>query len=180
MGIFMDCRHEESGFSRFVIALLITASGVALLTYASIQASQSQVVNVPELVEQAEQYDGNPVQFSGQVVPGTVEHDQETLELSFTVQPNPQVQPEKVVQNEKHRVRVQYRGDKPDAFREENLAIVEGTYNASEQRVEAYTLQAKCPSKYEEKSGEKGADPGQMEDAPYTPDEPSTHESSPG
>lgn len=95
-----------------------------------------------ELMSRASQVDGRVVKTSGTVVPGTVAR--EGLEVRFAMA------------EEGETLRVTYRGPLPDAFTDEVPVVVEGTFHASDRRVDATSLMTKCPSRYQEAEASGG------------------------
>jgi len=141
------------GQTRIMVAVGIGAVGILLLVYASIQASARQYVRIHELTSTPEAYEGNRLKLSGEIMQASVSFDPEKLKLQFRVK---DVEGEGVDKTEDKTTRktpateIVYQGPKPDAFTEGGVAIVKGTYDADQNRIEASNLQAKCPSRYKE------------------------------
>lgn len=83
------------------------------------------------------------VKVGGRVVPGTVNFDQGTLELSFTlVELDPETGEVGTMT-----LPVAYQGALPETFTETSDVVVEGTFNNG--TFQANTLLTKCGSRYE-------------------------------
>ena len=122
-----------------ILALALILGGVGFLIMKGISETGVYYRTVAEILE-----DGLPqqrgVRVSGNVLPGSIDYDQQRLLLSFTVRD---------MEQEDKTMQVLYRGVRPDAFKEEAEVILEGRFDGTGRTFVAQTLLAKCPSKYE-------------------------------
>lgn len=79
------------------------------------------------------------IKMNGAVVPGSAVYDARELTLRFTM-----------ADEQGDEIDVLFRGVKPNAFRDDAQVMIEGFYDAQADLVEAESLLAKCPSRYEE------------------------------
>ncbi len=79
------------------------------------------------------------VKMSGQVVPDSAVYDARALSLQFTMS-----------DEQGETITVLFRGVKPNAFRDHAQVMIEGRYDPDRDLVEADSLLAKCPSRYQE------------------------------
>ena len=128
--------------NKMKISLAVLAILIALgyLMYTGISDTGVYYRTVSEILDQASLFDGQNLRISGEVVDGTVQYDQENLLLSFAVKDG---------ENENVTMQAVYKGVMPDAFKESEEVILEGTYNQNDNLFKANILLAKCPSKYE-------------------------------
>ncbi|MDY6821835.1 MAG: cytochrome c maturation protein CcmE [Deferribacterota bacterium] len=87
---------------------------------------------------------GTDVRVSGLVKVNSVIRNDKEKELFF-----------KLIGEDNNYINVSYNGIIPDTFKEGRGVIVEGVYNKEKNTLDAKTLLAKCPSKYEAKLSEK-------------------------
>lgn len=130
---------KNRGAVKLFSALGVAGLGVLILTYASVQQSSRQFVQVSELKENSSRMDGKRIKVSGTVVKGSVEHKPAEFHLAFTIKGKEKGKTTRVI----------HEGTKPDAFREKGVAIVEGRYDADRDQIQTTNLMAKCPSRYD-------------------------------
>lgn len=125
-----------------VFALLLILIGVCFLIIKGISDTGVYYRTVSEVLADSSLPEKRGVRISGNVVGGTIEYDQKSLLLSFSVRD---------MDYDSKTMNVVYSGVKPDAFKEDVEVILEGSYEATTNTFHALTLLAKCPSKYEGK-----------------------------
>ena len=120
---------------RFLIGGIIIFLAIGYLGYIGFQSSATYYYTISELTEQESSIYGENVRVKGQVAPGSVEQEAVGRELKFTIIDGEESLP------------VVYRGVIPDTFKVGNEVVIEGQLNSAG-IFQAYTLMAKCPSKY--------------------------------
>src|SRR5512139_823048 len=96
-------------------------------------------LTVSEAAGAADGVYGETIRVKGKIQAGTVDWDPDKLRLAF------------VIADEHGHLPVVYRGIVPDLFVEGRDVIVEG--RLSPERLDAQTILASCPSKYEPQDG---------------------------
>ncbi len=119
---------------RFLIGLVIVAAAVGVLVARGAKDAMVYYISPTELAAKGRGADVSGLRVKGNVVPGTIERNELTLEFKMT--------------DGVTVVPVVYSGIVPDTFAENGEVVVEGTL-ASQGSFEADFLMAKCPSKYE-------------------------------
>ncbi len=121
----------------FLVGLLVVGS-MGYLIISGIQATGMRYTTVAELHElDLTDYEQH-VKVTGKAVPGSIDYDPQDTFLRLRVEDETE-----------ETVRVEYDGIRPDALQDGAGVIIEGYYDSDEKVVEAYTLLAKCPSRYE-------------------------------
>lgn len=122
---------------RFVVIGLGILGAIGYLVFSGIRAEGVRYARINEL---ATDPGASPstVKVTGKVQEETLEYSPDAPLLEFAVS-GPKTD---------HSVRVVYEGIKPDALRETGHVILKGRYDPDENRLEAYSLLAKCPSRY--------------------------------
>ncbi|MFP7754676.1 cytochrome c maturation protein CcmE [Thermodesulfobacteriota bacterium B35] len=123
-----------------ILALLLILGGVGFLILKGISDTGVYYRTVAEILSDNDLPQQRGVRVSGNVMPGSIEYDQQNLLLRFMVRD---------MKEADKTLRVSYRGVRPDAFREEAEVILEGRFDRTNRTFRAETLLAKCPSKYE-------------------------------
>lgn len=122
---------------RFVIIGLGIVGAIGYLLFSGIRAEGVRYARIAELAEEPGT-SPSTVKVTGTVQDGTLEYAPETPLLQFSVT-GPETD---------QSVEVVYEGIKPDAMREGGHVILKGRYDPRENELEAYSLLAKCPSRY--------------------------------
>ncbi len=134
----MDVDSSERrprGGIRIGIWIILAVGVIGYLVVTSISDFQLPYVSAADLPGAS----GRFVRVAGKVAMGGVELDGPgDISVTFAL-----------IDEQGDTVRVEYRGVRPDAFREGAQAVVEGTFDPSSRQFNAVLLQAKCPSKYE-------------------------------
>lgn len=139
---------------KFLLVGLAILGSMGYLITTSIQATGMRYTKVEQLGEaDLGQYD-NHVKVTGKVVEGSIDYDPGAADLVVSMTDETDAE-----------VKVEYDGVKPDALHDGGGLIVEGYYDPDRHVVEAYTLLAKCPSRYDSK-----IDPSETsKESPYKP-----------
>jgi cytochrome c-type biogenesis protein CcmE len=127
---------------KFLIGGVTVAGLVGYLMVTGMQDSMVYYHTPTELLAKSASdptYADVGVKVGGRVVPGTVDFDQRSLELRFTLVD---------IENPETSFPVQYQGPLPDTFQEGSDVVVEGRYDPSGGFV-ATTVLTKCGSRYE-------------------------------
>ncbi len=120
---------------KFIVGGAIVLVAIAYLMYSSMEGATLYYLTPTELLNRSDVTAGTDVRVGGIVVDGTVNFENSTRTLSFTVG------------DDQTQIPVVYKGIIPDTFKEGIDVIVEG--KLTPQGVfDAGTLLAKCPSKY--------------------------------
>lgn len=128
---------------KVMVAILVMVVGVGFLIYRGISSTSVYYMTVAELKTSnlGLQLGANQaVRVGGLVIDGSTDYNQRDLVLRFSLkdESNPQLT-----------IDALYKGARPDAFKPEIEALLEGTYNREQNLFLAETLLVKCPSKYE-------------------------------
>jgi len=129
-----------------MLALLLILGGVGFLILKGISDTGVYYRTVAEILSDNDLPQQRGVRVSGNVMPGSIEYDQQNLLLRFMVRD---------MEEADKTLRVSYRGVRPDAFKEEAEVILEGRFDQVNRTFRAETLLAKCPSKYESEVTER-------------------------
>jgi len=123
-----------------VTGLVLLLAFVGLM-YSTIGEATSYYKHVDEVMVQPTEWYGKKLQLHGYVVPKSIFRKKNSLEYRFQIQSNGQV------------VSATYTGVVPDTFKDESEVVLEGTLMSEGFAVAPNGVIAKCPSKYEAKSG---------------------------
>lgn len=123
------------GKKKFLIGGVIVFLAIGYLGYIGFKGSATYYYTVSELVEQKGSLQDNNVRIAGQVATDSVEKEQGSFTLRFTIIDGENTLP------------VAYNGVVPDTFKAGSDIVVEGHLN-SEGVFQANTILTKCPSKY--------------------------------
>lgn len=120
---------------RYLIGGLILVIVLGYLGFVAFQDSSTYYYTVDELLTDTELTTEQNVRVQGTVVVGSFQENDETREVRF------------VLTHNNYSVPVIYDGIIPDAFKEDNDAVVEGNIG-KDGTFRAHTITVKCPSKY--------------------------------
>ena len=155
---------QSSSTSRmkFIIGGLLIIAAVVYLIVTSTKASAQYFLTIKELQERGNTILGKDLRVSGAIVGDTIHYDAKNLTLTFTIADIPgdnkdieaqgglaKVLHDAVVDPNRERLNIVYKGVKPDLMRDEAQAIMtgklgeDGVFYADE-------LLLKCPTKYED------------------------------
>ena len=123
------------------IQILATVAALAVLfTYLLVSGFDDTVVyykTVDELLADTSRFESRPVRINGILVPGSIKMKPGTKDYLFQITKRQKV------------VDVAYSGILPDTMLEDKELVVEGTFDAGNNRFAATEILTKCPSKYE-------------------------------
>lgn len=152
----------SSGRMKFVIGGLLIIAAVIYLIVSSTRASAQYFLTVDELATKGDSVLGRELRISGAVIGDTIEYDQQTLNLTFTIAHIPgdnkdieaqgglaEVLHMAVSDPNRQRLVVVHNGPMPDLLQNEAQAIVTG-HMGEDGVFYADELLLKCPTKYEE------------------------------
>ena len=120
---------------RYIIGSLILVIVLGYLGFTAFQDSSTYYYTVDELLTDSELTTGQNVRVQGTVESGSVQEDDNSRQVQF------------VLTHNNSSIPVIYRGIIPDAFQEDNEAVVEGNIE-QDGTFRAHTITVKCPSKY--------------------------------
>jgi len=120
--------------------LVLTAAFAGLL-YTTLDSSTEYYKLVDEVMVNPQPWYGKKLQLHGFVVPDSIERTRSGLDWRFKVQSNGQI------------VNATYRGVVPDTFKNDAEVVLKGTLSTEGFAVVPNGVMAKCPSKYEPKTG---------------------------
>jgi cytochrome c-type biogenesis protein CcmE len=120
--------------------LVLTAAFAGLL-YTTLDSSTEYYKLVDEVMVNPQPWYGKKLQLHGFVVPDSIERTRSGLDWRFKVQSNGQI------------VNASYRGVVPDTFKNDAEVVLKGTLSTEGFAVVPNGVMAKCPSKYEPKTG---------------------------
>ena len=162
-------QNKQPSQMKFVIGGLLIVSALVYLIFTSTKTTAQYFMTVAELNEKEESIAGRNLRVSGAVLGETIQYDAQTLTLVFEMAhvsgDNKEIEREgglaaalnsAVNDPNRPRLRVLYKGVKPDLLRHEAQAIVTGTIG-KDGIFYAEELLLKCPTRYEE------ALPGQVD-----------------
>ncbi|MFC1947081.1 cytochrome c maturation protein CcmE [Chloroflexota bacterium] len=120
---------------RYIIGSLILVIVLGYLGFTAFQNSSTYYYTVDELLTDSELTTGQNVRVQGTVEIGSIQENDDTRQLHF------------VLTHNNSSIPVVYSGIIPDAFQENNDAVVEGNIE-KDGTFRAHTISVKCPSKY--------------------------------
>ena len=120
--------------------LVLTAAFAGLL-YTTLDSSTEYYKLVDEVMVNPQPWYGKKLQLHGFVVPDSIERTRSGLDWRFKVQSNGQI------------VNATYRGVVPDTIKNDAEVVLKGTLSTEGFAVVPNGVMAKCPSKYEPKTG---------------------------
>ena len=128
----MSHKAAKVGITAAVVAVAFGA-----LLYSSLGDNLQYYKFVDEVMAQPEAWEGKPLRIHGHVVPGSIGRRSESREYRFDMQRNGKV------------VRAYFTGTPPDSFKDDSEVVLTGRLDKD--GFVASHMEAKCPSKYEEK-----------------------------
>lgn len=148
--------------TKFLLGGFLILAAVVYLIVSSTQASAEYFMTIQELNAKGQEVVGKNLRVSGAVIGDSIQYDPQTLTLIFTVAHVPgdnaeieaqgglaEVLHQAVVDPNRARMSVVYKGPMPDLLRNEAQAIMTG-HLAEDGVFYADELLLKCPTKYEE------------------------------
>lgn len=148
--------------TKFLLGGFLILAAVVYLIVSSTQASAEYFMTIQELNAKGQEVVGKNLRVSGAVIGDTIQYDPQSLTLTFTVAHVPgdnaeveaqgglaEVLHQAVVDPNRARMSVVYKGPMPDLLRDEAQAIMTG-HLGDDGVFYADELLLKCPTKYEE------------------------------
>jgi cytochrome c-type biogenesis protein CcmE len=132
----MSHRSLKIGLSTFV--LLVAFAG---LLRSTLREGTEYYKHVDEVMNNPEQWRGRRLQLHGFVVKDSILRRRDSLDYRFTIQ------------NKGMTVPAHYSGIVPDMFKDDSEVVLRGALQADGFHVDPNGIMAKCPSKYQPKSG---------------------------
>ena len=126
---------------RIGLTSLVLIGAFAGLMYTSLAEGTEYYKHVDEVMGQPDEWYGKKLQLHGFVVPDSIEKKRNSLEYRFKVHSNG------------HIVNATYTGVVPDTFKNDAEVVLKGTLSHEGFSVAPNGVMAKCPSKYEPKTG---------------------------
>ena len=131
-------KHKAVRVGLTSVVLVLAFGG---LLYSTLSEGTEYYKHVDEVMVQPDAWYGKKLQLHGYIVPNSILVKKSTLEYRFDVHSNGQV------------VRASYKGVVPDTFKDEAEVVLKGRLSPDGFSVEPNGVMAKCPSKYEPKTG---------------------------
>lgn len=123
------------------LTTLVVVMSFGGLLYTTLAEGTEYYKHVDEVMGQPDSWYGKKLQLHGYVVPHSILKRPNSLDYRFQVHSNDQV------------VTASYTGVVPDTFKDDAEVVLKGTLAADGFTVSPNGVMAKCPSKYEAKSG---------------------------
>jgi cytochrome c-type biogenesis protein CcmE len=129
---------------RIGLTAFVLAAAFGGLMWFSLREDTEYYKHVEEVMASPQQWEGKALQLHGYVVPGSIFRARnDTLEWRFKVQ------------SKGSSVDASYHGVVPDTFKDEAEVVLRGKLTTAGFAVMPNGVMAKCPSKYEPKTGLK-------------------------
>jgi len=139
----MKYKAIKIGLTSLVLAM--TFGG---LLYTTMAEGTEYYKHVDEVMTQPDAWYGKKLQLHGFVVPNSIMKRKNSLDYQFQVQSNGQI------------VHATYTGVVPDTFKSDSEVVLKGVLTAEGFKTQPNGVMAKCPSKYEAKTGGASAPSG--------------------
>ncbi len=124
------------------ITSLVLVLALAGLLWSTLSEGTEYYKHVEEVMVSPAQWQGKNLQLHGFIVPDSIYRRQDSLDYRFKVQSKGSV------------ISATYTGIVPDTFKGEAEVVLKGRLEADGFHVAPNGVMAKCPSKYEPKSGQ--------------------------
>jgi len=131
-------KHKAVKVGLTSVVLVVAFGG---LMYSTLSEGTEYYKHVDEVMGQPAEWYGKKLQLHGYIVPNSILVKKSTLEYRFQVQSNGQI------------VNARYKGIVPDTFKDDAEVVLKGSLSPDGFFVTPNGVMAKCPSKYEPKSG---------------------------
>lgn len=158
----ISAKPAGGGRTKFIIGGLLIIAAVIYLIISSTQANAQYFLTIAELNSKGASMTGREVRMSGAVIGDSIQYDAKTLTLTFTVADIPgdnnvieqqgglaAVLHAAVLDPNRERMQIVYKGVKPDLLKNEAQAIMTGKMG-EDGKFYANELLLKCPTKYQE------------------------------
>ena len=134
-------KHKAVRIGLTSLVLVLAFGG---LMYSTLSEGTEYYKHVDEVMTNPAAWQGKNLQLHGFVVPKSIRRRPDSLDWRFEVQSKGQV------------VQASYSGVVPDTFKDEAEVVLKGRLTSDGFHVSPDGVMAKCPSKYEAKSGPAG------------------------
>jgi cytochrome c-type biogenesis protein CcmE len=131
-------RHKAVRIGLTSLVLVLAFGG---LLYSTLSEGTEYYKHVDEVMVDPGAWEGKKLQLHGFVVPNSIMRKPDSLDWRFQVH------------SKGHVVQARYTGVVPDTFKDEAEVVLKGTLSEDGFHVAPNGVMAKCPSKYEPKSG---------------------------
>jgi cytochrome c-type biogenesis protein CcmE len=145
----MTHRYIKIGATAFVLVLAFAG-----LMWSTLRDGTEYYKNLDEVMVNQEEWHGKQLQLHGYIVPGSIYRKRDSLDYKFKVQNSPARSSQGA--NDVHVVEASYTGIVPDTFKDEAEVVLRGKLTPAGFHTDPNGVTAKCPSKYEVKSGAAG------------------------
>ena len=135
-------------YLKVAATVLVLGGAFGGLLWSTLRDGTEYFKHVDEVLANREAWEGKPLQLHGYVVPGSILQKPNTLEYKFKVQNSPAR-----ATAQGRVIEASYTGIVPDTFKGEAEVVLRGRLTATGFHTEPNGVVAKCPSKYEAKSG---------------------------
>ena len=127
---------------RLGLTAVVLAAAFGGLLYSTLSEGAEYYKHVDEVMANPQAWEGKNLQVHGFVVPKSIGRKRDSLDYQFEVESNGKV------------LRAYYTGIVPDTFKDESEVVLKGTLTSNGTfTVVRDGVMAKCPSKYEPKTG---------------------------
>jgi len=132
----MSHRYIKIGITAVVLVLAFAG-----LLWSTLREGTEYYKHVDEVMTSPQQWEGKRLQLHGFVVRDSILRKRDSLDYRFKIQ------------NKGSVVDVTYNGIVPDTFKDESEVVLKGRLTGTSFHVDPDGVMAKCPSKYEAKTG---------------------------
>jgi len=132
----MAHRYIKIGITAVVLVLAFAG-----LLRSTLREGTEYYKHVDEVMTSPQQWEGRRLQLHGFVVRDSILRKRDSLDYRFKIQ------------NKGSVVDVTYSGIVPDTFKDDSEVVLKGRLNGASFHVDPDGVMAKCPSKYEAKTG---------------------------
>jgi cytochrome c-type biogenesis protein CcmE len=159
---------RQPGQWRFILGGVLIAAAILYLILSSTKANAQYFLTIDELLGKKDAMQDQSVRISGAVIGDSIQANQDTLEIRFSMANIPgdqktidqqggiaKVLHEAVTNGSSSTIEVVYTGVKPDLLKDEAQAIVTGTLG-EDGVFKADELLLKCPTRYAEALPDQG------------------------
>ena len=135
-------------YIKIAATVLVLGGAFGAMLWASLRDGTEYFKHVDEVMVNPQAWEGKPLQLHGYVVPGSILKKPNSLDYIFKVQNNPVRG-----SDQGHVIDASYTGVVPDTFKGEAEVVLRGRLTPNGFHTDPNGVVAKCPSKYEAKSG---------------------------
>jgi cytochrome c-type biogenesis protein CcmE len=128
-------------FAKIGLTVIVLVGALCALMYATLREGTEYYKHVEEVMTQPDTWYGKRLQLHGFVVQDSILRRRDSLDYRFKIESKGSV------------VEARYTGVVPDTFKNGSEVVLKGRLGPDGFAVEPDGVMAKCPSKYEPKSG---------------------------